>query len=68
MGSGATLPVLGEWRSLEPLVADIESGRAFGNATRWPLFVKACHLTQGGWRRRDARLRRVAGVHSRLGH
>lgn len=42
-----TLATHGEWRSLSQLEQDLASGAAFANATEWPLFLKACHLTQG---------------------
>lgn len=41
-----TLPVHGEWHSLDAMHADVTSGRAFANVSAWPVFFKACHLTQ----------------------
>mmetsp|Transcript_13014 Transcript_13014/g.28128 ORF Transcript_13014/g.28128 Transcript_13014/m.28128 type:complete len:425 (+) Transcript_13014:75-1349(+) len=40
------LPVHGVWRDLDQLVGAVRSGAAFANVTRWPIFWKACHLTQ----------------------
>eukprot|EP01065_Artemidia_motanka_P012768 TRINITY_DN17050_c0_g1_i2.p1 TRINITY_DN17050_c0_g1~~TRINITY_DN17050_c0_g1_i2.p1 ORF type:complete len:437 (+),score=110.84 TRINITY_DN17050_c0_g1_i2:62-1372(+) len=39
--------VLNFWDSLDNVVEAIHSGEAWGSATRWPVFLKACHLTQG---------------------
>jgi len=41
-----TLAVHGVWHSLDTLLADVRAGRAYGNVSDWPVFWKACHLTQ----------------------
>lgn len=41
-----TLPTHGTWRSLDSLIASVQDGSAFGNVSSWPVFWKACHLTQ----------------------
>ena len=41
-----TLAVHGVWHSLDALLADVHDGRAYGNVSDWPIFWKACHLTQ----------------------
>jgi len=40
------LPLHGEWHSLTELHAAVRDGEAFRNVTSWPVFWKACHLTQ----------------------
>jgi hypothetical protein len=39
-------PLLGEWHDREKLLADLRSGAAIAEAKDWPIFLKACHLTQ----------------------
>lgn len=41
------LPLHGEWDDLSALKSDVYSGKAFQNVTDFPVFWKACHLTQG---------------------
>eukprot|EP00040_Diaphanoeca_grandis_P004935 m.30665 g.30665 ORF g.30665 m.30665 type:complete len:485 (-) comp16326_c0_seq1:61-1515(-) len=41
------VPVLGFWNSSESLLKEMHSGKAFDNVKSWPIWVKACHLTQG---------------------
>ena len=47
--AGFRLPrVLGHWDDRERLIAALRSGEAIRSATpaEWPVFIKACHLTQ----------------------
>lgn len=39
-------PLLGQWSDREALKSDLRTGAAIANATAWPIFLKACHLTQ----------------------
>lgn len=39
--------IIGEWSSNETLIQQALSGEAFEAAAKWPVFLKACHLTQG---------------------
>eukprot|EP00756_Hemistasia_phaeocysticola_P053409 Hpha_TRINITY_DN29006_c0_g1::TRINITY_DN29006_c0_g1_i1::g.156549::m.156549 len=41
------VPVLRFWDSLAEVEAAIMSGEAWSSAGEWPVFLKACHLTQG---------------------
>lgn len=38
--------ILGRWHDKEQFVADLKSGTVASRATQWPVFLKACHLTQ----------------------
>lgn len=40
------LPLHGEWHTLNELLSAVQDGRAFHNTSAWPVFWKACHLTQ----------------------
>lgn len=42
-----SLPMLGVWTDKSEFLAAAKDGSAFAKATKWPLFVKFCHLTQG---------------------
>lgn len=35
------------WRSEEKFIEDMRSGSAYTGTKNWPLWIKACHLTQG---------------------
>merc|ERR1711907_845724 len=35
------------WRSEDKFIADMRDGRAYEGTQSWPIWVKACHLTQG---------------------
>eukprot|EP00041_Stephanoeca_diplocostata_P027204 m.746217 g.746217 ORF g.746217 m.746217 type:complete len:451 (+) comp23133_c1_seq9:329-1681(+) len=40
-------PMIGYWSTKEAFVQAISDGTAMANATRFPVFLKTCHLTQG---------------------
>ena len=37
--------ILRRWSSNATMAAELRSGAAFDAAQRWPVFLKACHLT-----------------------
>lgn len=40
-------PLLGMWNNSQQLIDDIKSEHAFAKTTKWPVFLKCCHLTSG---------------------
>ena len=41
------VPVFGYYYRQQDFMRAVRSGAAFANATRWPVYIKFCHLTQG---------------------
>mmetsp|Transcript_48374 Transcript_48374/g.80227 ORF Transcript_48374/g.80227 Transcript_48374/m.80227 type:complete len:558 (+) Transcript_48374:75-1748(+) len=40
-------PILGQWSDKSKFLSALFTASAFTNNTRWPVFIKFCHLTQG---------------------
>lgn len=40
-------PVINTWDDREKFLADLRSGAMVSGVTKWPVFLKFCHLTQG---------------------
>ena len=58
------VPVFGYYYEQQQFLTAVRSGSAFANTTRWPVYIKFCHLTQGS----ALSVRRIQSYESLVAH